>query len=118
MDAEKSHSYGRLPHPLKKPRSKSVFSVPVPKAGLLLAPHTSPPVAARFCAFGFFRSQSGMKLLLLSVHARAVVVAARRIGLSGVLPVGADTYLPRLTLSAVLPLPNTSYVAAYRPVTS
>src|SRR5215510_3124213 len=99
-DVEKSHSYGRWPQPLKKSVSNVAFSAEVPKAGLLEARHS--PFAA-----GFEKSHCGTKSPL-SFHVRVAVVAARAIGLSGVPPVAAATYLPRLTLSAVLPLPKTS----------
>ena len=75
-----------------------------PKFALLLGPHS--PFSA-----GLVRSQSGMKLLLLSVQARVVVVLV-------VVPIGLTArarltpslsrYLPTLNLIAVLPVPNTS----------
>src|SRR5437588_9874404 len=106
-EVEKSHSYGRWPQPLKKSWSNVAFSVAVPNAGLLEGPHS------RFAA-GFEKSHCGTKSPL-SVHTRVAEVAARGMGWSDVLPVGAATYLPKLALSAVFPLPNRSYVAAYRP---
>src|SRR6478735_7849041 len=92
-DVEKSHSYGRWPQPLKKSWLKVEFSVDVPNAALLDGPHS--PLAA-----AFEKSHCGTKSPL-SVHVRVALVAAREIGLSGVLPVGAATYLPRLAFTAV-----------------
>src|SRR5436190_23506299 len=103
-EVEKSHSYGRWPQPLKKSWSNVEFSVAVPNAGLLDAAHS--PFAR-----GFEKSHCGTKSPL-SVHVRVAVVAARAMGWSSVPPVPAATYLPRLILSAVFPLPNRSYVAA------
>ena len=82
----------------------------VPNAGLLDGPHS--PFASAFA-----KLHCGTKSPL-SVHVRVALVAARAMGWSDVLPVGAATYLPRFALIAVFPLPDRSYVAAYRPVIS
>src|SRR5215470_10521435 len=81
----------------------------------------SRPLADRFCAAGFSRSQSATKFVLLSVHARVVLVTTRLIGLSAVyVPAAleASRYLPRLALIAVFPFPNRSYAAPKRGVRS
>ena len=46
----------------------------VPKFTLLIGPQISPPEPLRSCALKFFTSQSGMKLLLLSVHVRLALL--------------------------------------------
>ena len=78
------------------------------------------PVVAGLCANGFVRSQSGTKLPLVSVHVRitdglpnaaAVPPGIRSDGFAFAsrLPTLAPCrYLPRLTFSAVLPLPKRS----------
>ena len=59
----------------------AVVSAVVPNVWLFMAPHVSiEPVVAGLCAAGLLRSQSGAKLLLLSVHERDALVAMRPIG--------------------------------------
>src|ERR1700730_3440634 len=88
------------------------------------------PVVAGLCANGFVRLQSGTKLPLVSVHVRVADglpnVAAAPPGMrsDGFAPdtrlptLAPCSYLPPLTLSAVLPLPKTSYAAPIRGVMS
>src|SRR5262245_10705596 len=98
--------------------------MPVPNAGLLRGPQASIPglmillLASRLVAPGLAKLHCGMKSLLLSIHDRVAVVAARAMGLRGVLPSIPRTYLPATTLSAVFPSPNRSYEIAPRGVTS
>ena len=59
----------------------AVVSAVVPNVWLFIAPQESiEPVVAGLCAAGFLRSQSGEKLLFVSVHERDAVVAMRPIG--------------------------------------
>src|SRR4029450_10656514 len=74
------------------------------------------PFAARFA-----RSQSGMKLPLVSVHTRLTELIDVLIGLLALVTVGTatfDTYRPNATFSAVRPSPNRSYAAPRRGSTS
>src|SRR5262245_42898212 len=102
-----------------------------PNCRLLIWPQVSMlPVVVGLCASGFARSQSGMKLLLASVHVRftdglanpaAAPPGIRSDGLAceSRLPTLAPCrYLPTLTFSAVFPLPSTSYAAPIRGVMS
>src|SRR5690349_17366783 len=93
------------------------MSVPkVPAA--MSAPHS--PLALKL-----FRSQSGLKLPL-SVHGRDESVCNRRIGFGASVTCAApkpvvprpSRYLFSEIFHAVLPVPNTSYVADRRGVTS
>ncbi len=102
-----------------------------PNATLLIPPQVSMlPVVVGLCAPVFRRLQSGTKLLLLSAHVRVTFglpnAAAAPPGMrsDGLAP---DTrlptlapwrYLPTLTLTAVLPVPKTSYAAPKRGVMS
>src|SRR5215218_6364456 len=98
---------------------------------LLICAHVSMlPVVAGLCASGFDRSQSGMKLLLVSVQLRVTEGLAKPaaappgtrndgFALGNRLPTLAPCrYLPRFTFTAVLPLPNRSYAAPIRGVRS
>src|SRR3954469_8480098 len=75
-----------------------------------MAPQMSPLVTV--CAVGLSRSQSGTKLALRSVQLRVTEFTTLTVGTAAVIgAVCADSpsrYLFRLTLTAVLPLPNTS----------
>src|SRR5205809_7635305 len=73
-DTPMFQSAGRTPHPFSRPGSYVVSNAAWPNARLLICAQTSPPLAVRFCASGFRRSQSGAKLLFESVHVRVVVV--------------------------------------------
>src|SRR5712692_1289112 len=70
----------------------------------------------RFCAPGFLRSQSGVKLPLVSVHVRVVALTEELTGWLALAMSTASptTSLPWLNLSAVFPFPNTSYAAPRR----
>src|SRR6516164_9730757 len=103
-----------------------------PKAVLLMTPHVS--VAVLF-GFGFSRLQFGRKSAPLTarvvVHERVTdgllnpnVRLAPGIRIDGFAPearlltLAPCRYLPTLTLTAVLPLPKTSYAAPMRGVMS
>src|SRR6266446_3340654 len=119
-----SQLYDRFPHPYRASSSAALRGT---RTGLYiraLAPVTTPhvstwvrpgPTTAGPCPAGLVRSQSGMKLLLLSTQER--VAASWTFELLVTDNCGADnawprTYLPKFTLSAVFPLPNTSHAAA------
>src|SRR5947199_10633152 len=87
------------------------------------------PVVVGLCASGLVRLQSGMKLPLRAVHERLVgggkmpppppgIRTAGFAVYARLLTLAPCRYLPRLTLSAVLPVPNTSNAAAMRGVMS
>src|SRR5437867_2383929 len=96
----------------------------VPKFWFAHAPHSR-------LAAGFKRLQSGTRFplrgspagkKLVSFHDRVVLVARRTTGLSSYSPPPPGpfatncVYLPRLTFTAVLPVPNTSYTKLIRGV--
>src|SRR5687768_10266337 len=83
-DPPSCQSIGRVYHPLNMSGSYVVLNTSVPNVLLFHAPQMSPPTAVRFCASGFSRSQSGVKLVLLSVQFRATVVWMRLNGLPSV----------------------------------
>src|SRR6187399_3218349 len=83
-EAPTSQSIGRVYQPLNMSGSYEVLNTSVPNVLLFHAPHESPPDAIRFCAAGFSRSQSGLKLPLASTHVRPTVVWMRLIGLPSV----------------------------------
>ena len=66
--------------------------------------------------FTFVRSQSGMKLLLLSVHGRVTLLTVVLAGLkaSAYVVVSDATYRPRLAFTAAFPVPKTSNAALIR----
>ena len=72
-----------------------------PKVVSEIAPHS--PLAT-----GFVRSQSGMKLRLASVQVRVTLVGEVQHRVDRSSDCLARTKRPRLTLIAVLPLPNRS----------
>src|SRR5580765_3174330 len=125
-------SDGRTPQPLTTPGSKfAPTKLLDPNDTLLTLPQVSMlPVVVGLCAFTFCRLQSTMKLPLLSVQLRVTFglpnAAAAPPGMrsdgfafASRLPTLAPCrYLPALTLSAVLPVPKTSYAAPTRGVMS
>src|SRR5262249_21800741 len=131
-EALNDQSDGRTPQPLSRPGSMfAPTKLLEPNAVLLIAPHVSMlPVVAGLCAFTLSRLQSGMKLLLVSVHVRVTFglpnaaaappgIRSDGFALETRLPTLAPCrYLPVLTLTAVLPLPKTSYAAPKRGVMS
>src|SRR5262245_54301504 len=84
-----------------------------PNKALLIAAHS--PFAAKFV-----RSQSGTKLPFTSFQVRDAfdTTAAAGCSASRYVVLMLDTYRPNEPLIAVLPLPNTSYAAPMRGVTS
>src|SRR6266705_7191380 len=113
-------SDGRTPQPVSSAGSKLLVCVVVPKARFEITPQTSPPLVRRSCAAPSRRSQSGLKLLLESVHARVTPHGANGPTVQRIRSVGfalaqlleipmPSRYSPALNLKAVLPLPNTSY---------
>src|SRR5688572_10056596 len=101
MLVENSAFQGRLPHPKRVAELTAGTAPSCPKFAVAQGPHS--PFWAELN-----KSQSGLKLPLMSFQARLVCVAAAPTGAG--LPVVAitTTYLPMLAFSAVLPLPNRS----------
>src|SRR5215472_1994219 len=106
-------SYGRSPQPVRIAGSYVLLKTGLAKFKLLIWPQKSPPVGRRSCASGLLRSQSGLKFLFASVHARVTDVEMRDNGFVNApvieLPSAAARYLPMLNFTDVLPLPKTSY---------
>src|SRR5580704_4904732 len=111
-----------MPQPWRIAGSYVLLKTGSAKFRLLICPQKSPPDARLSCASGLLRLQSGVKFLFASVQVRVTEVAMRDSGLVSApvieLPSAAARYLPTLTFSEVLPLPNTSYAAPNRGVTS
>src|ERR1044071_6316615 len=104
-------SYCRTPHPCCPSGLARVVTKGLPKLELLQAPQLSPPDARLFCAAGFIRSQSGMKLRLPSVQLRFVVcwyATARLFWVYRPPFCAVSRYLLKFTFTDVLPFPNTS----------
>src|SRR5918995_601658 len=93
----------RTPHPLIASSSYRVVTARPPKFWLAIAPHS--PFAPRLA-----RSQSGMRLLLVSAHVRLTLLIDVTIGLMDCVMVTdvLATNRPIENLSAVLPSPNRS----------
>src|SRR5690242_8516212 len=101
-DAPRLQLYGRTPHPLTYDGSYVRSKTALPRFVLFIAAH-SPFFAV------LDRSQLTTKSLFESVHVRVVLMAVRMMGLRSKSLLDAVTpcvYLPRLNLTAVLPLPN------------
>src|SRR5262249_17643676 len=105
-------SYGRMAQPFRIAGSYVLLKTGFAKFRLLICAQKSPPDGRRSCASGLLRSQSGLKFLFASVHVRVTDVEIRESGFVSApvieLPSAAARYLPTLTFSDVLPLPNTS----------
>src|ERR1700682_2073785 len=118
---ENSQLYGRLPHPNRAWSSPdSCEPGELRNSGPVAVPHVSTwlrfPARVGPCAAGFVRSQSGMKLWLLSTHARVPVRVVTN-GLSAMRGLLAtsdspSTYFEMFTLIAVFPSPVTAQAAA------
>src|SRR6266545_4115921 len=111
--------YGRTPKPSRNAGSYRRTMTDLPNVVLVMAPHS--PLAARF-----LRSHCGIRSLAmpppapLSVHVRdadAVNPACGFLALA-IVVISEMAYRPTATLSAVLPLPNTSKAAPSRGSTS
>src|SRR6476620_9037444 len=115
----KSHRKSRLS--LTAESSKTTAEgLNVPKFALLIGPQTSPPDPLRSCAAKFFTSQSGMKLLLLSVQVRLALLIDELKGWKRIVKSARLNWLkrPNEVRSAVRPLPNTSKAAPILGLTS
>src|SRR5947209_4392817 len=75
-----AQSDGRVPQPLRIAGSIVLLNTFFPKFAFENAPHTSPPDDRRSCATGLSRSQSGVKLPLLSVQFLATFETMRDVG--------------------------------------
>src|SRR5215471_16608739 len=118
MPPENSQFDGRCPQPVRTSGSYWTAAFVEPNDDCAIAPHVSTlPVVAGFCAPGSARLQSGTKFLLVSVHARVVVVCNVRIGF-GLVPrpfsVWPSRYLLAAPRMAVLPSPRTSHTTPLR----
>src|SRR5262245_24822935 len=109
MPAENSQLLGLCPQPVNKSLSNVAAGAVVPKKRLLIAPQLSPPLAVRFCASGFARSQSTTKLRFESDQERFAFVASALIGFVRAAPrllsVCPSRYLFAATFTADLPSP-------------
>src|SRR5436190_16875412 len=111
----KSHRKSRLSLTVESSKT-TAEGLNVPKLTLLIGPQTSPPEPLRSCALKFFTSQSGMKLLLLSVHVRLALLIDELKGWKRIVKSARLNWLnrPSDVRSAVRPLPNTSNAAPIR----
>src|SRR5215204_2395386 len=115
MPTEYSQLYGRTPHPLRILESQVVARAGLPKLALSQGPHKSfvgsKAGPKKFCGAGFARSQSGVRLPLLSNHKRLVDVtrASAAGSLARATPIeSCRTLRLTLALTAVFPLPSRS----------
>src|SRR5262245_58545303 len=101
-----------MPQPFKIAGSNVLVNTGFAKFRLLTCAQKSPPDDRKSCTRRLLRSQSGLKLLFASVQVLVTLVVIRDSGLTSdpviELPSAAARYFPTFTLTAVLPLPNTS----------